>query len=786
MTVPGGSSRQRRSLRGPLLALLAGGGLTALWLAACADDGPESRSPGAASSPPGGPGAFVDSGACAECHPHEADAWAGSHHDRAMQVATPATVLGDFDDAEIEHLGVRARFFRDGDRFLVHTEGPDGEYADFEVGYTFGVAPLQQYLVDFPGGRKQCLTFAWDVEGQRWFSLYPDERFRPGDPLHWTGRYQRWNLMCAECHSTALDKGYDAAGDTYATTWHEIDVGCQACHGPGDAHVGWARAWLDGPERATSGLTARDKGLAVQLRRGEPEAQLDACARCHARRHGLLEGPYEHGAPFLDAYDPQRLFEGFYHADGQVLDEVYVWGSFVQSKMHARGVACSDCHDPHALEPWLAGDALCTQCHSQAAPLERFATLTAKSYDTPEHHHHEPDGAGARCVACHMPARTYMVVDPRRDHSFRVPRPDLTVAIGTPNACNGCHADRTAAWAAQAVEGWYGERSPSEDDAALAFARARAADPGAGRALEAVVRDDQRAALVRATAVEYLGRLGLGLETIGAALEDEEALVRASAVRALDALPAELRTPLVQPLLADPSRAVRVEAGRALAAAPTSEWTAEQRSAHRRAVDEFLAVQRASADAPGSHLNLGVFHADRGDREAALAAYRHAIELDPWFLPARFNAANLLNGLGRNAEAEAILRAGLERAPDEGELCYSLALLLAEEERFDEAVELFQRAATAFPRRARLRYNLALVLRALERDGEAEAALLDARALDPRDPDVLHALIVLYADRADWSLALPHARALVELAPDAPLAHQLLRQVQQGLDAGDG
>ena len=664
---------------------------------------------------------------------------------------------------------------------MVHTEGPDGVYADFEIAYAFGVEPLQQYLVDFPDGRKQCLTIAWDTSAKRWFSLYPDDRYEAGDPLHWTGRYQSWNLMCAECHSTALDKGYDAATDTYETTWHEIDVGCQACHGPGGAHIEWARAWTQESSEPVQALSASDKGLAVTLRRGEAAAQIDACARCHSRRHRLIDGPYRHGGQFLDTYEPQRLLEGFYHADGQVLDEVYVWGSFVQSKMHARGVSCSDCHDPHSLEPWLPGDALCTQCHSNDAPLERFPTLTKKSYDTPEHHHHDPTQDGARCVNCHMPAKHYMVVDARRDHSFRIPRPDLTLSAGTPNACNGCHEDQDPSWAVAAITEWFGEREAGSIDFAVAFQRARNGDRGAGQDLESIVADVDQAGLVRATAVEYLGRLGLGLETIGNALEDPDALVRTSAIRALDALPAELRAPLIQDKLRDPVRAVRVEAGRALGAAPTDSLNDELRAAREAAIAEYVAAQNTSGDAAWAHLNLGVFHADRGAPEKALSEYQRAIELDPWFLPARFNAANLLNGLGRNSEAETILRAGLELTPDEGELAYSLALLMAEEGKLEEARTYFEQAARAFPERARLRYNLALVLRSLEEDAEAERALLDARALDPSDPDVLHALILLYGDQDAWNLALPHARDLVELAPDAPLAQQLLQQVETAL-----
>ncbi len=201
------------------------------------------------------PSGFVGSAACISCHPKEAAAWAGSDHAHAMAAAVPGTVLGDFSGVRIEHLGATARFSREGDRFLVETEGRDGKVATFPVSHTFGWTPLQQYLVGFPDGRLQTLPWAWDSRpqaqgGQRWFHVYGEQPIPSGDPLHWTGRQQTWNFMCAECHSTAVSKGYDAASDTYRTTFSEISVGCESCHGAARGHVAWAEA----PVRSGDGL----------------------------------------------------------------------------------------------------------------------------------------------------------------------------------------------------------------------------------------------------------------------------------------------------------------------------------------------------------------------------------------------------------------------------------------------------------------------------------------------------------------------------------------------------
>jgi tetratricopeptide (TPR) repeat protein len=739
----------------PSVALLG-----SLLVSACSDRGPEIVA-----------AEYVSDESCASCHAYEYETWTGSHHDLAMQEATEETVLGDFSDVEFEHRGELTRFFRDGDAFMVRTTGPDGAPADYEVRWTFGVEPLQQYLIELEHGRVQCLTVAWDTGAERWFHLYPEEDVPFDDPLHWTGRYQRWNAMCAECHSTDLVRNYDAATDAYRTTFTEIDVGCQACHGPGSAHVAWGEA--DEAGEAPSDPT---RGLVTNLRRHAQAAQMNACSPCHSRRTRLTETP-EPGGEFLDHYLPERLHAGFYHTDGQILDEVYVYGSFAQSKMYQRGVACTDCHDPHNLEMLSPGNGVCTQCHTTAPPEDRFPTLPARDYDTHEHHHHAVDSEAAQCVSCHMPERTYMVVDPRRDHSMRVPRPDLTELLGTPNACNGCHVEETPAWAATAVEEWFGPERPRHFGPV--FAAARAQVPDAGAILGGISADPEEAPIVRATALELLRGYGrVGLQAVVAALEDPEPLVRTAAVGSLDALPAEARGPLGAPLLTDSVRSVRIEAARALASVAESSLPEGDRKAFDAAMAEFVGAQEVMADMPSSHFNLAVVAADAGRAEEAEAAYRKALELDPYFLPARFNLATFLNSLGRNKDAEALLREGTELVPDQGELFFSLALLLAEMRRMRDATEAMQRAATLSPDRPRVHYNLGLLLQGQGRRVEAESAFLTAIERAPQDLEALHALVLFYEEGEEWTRALPHAERLAELAPEAPVIQELVERVR--------
>ncbi|HXV31252.1 MAG TPA: multiheme c-type cytochrome, partial [Sinorhizobium sp.] len=455
---------------------------------------------------------FVGSETCAGCHRAQAELWRGSQHQRAMAHATDTSVLGDFSDVSFGYHGVRSRFFRENGRFLVETDGADGKLAVFEIKYTFGVDPLQQYLIEFPDGRLQALSLAWDSRpkekgGQRWFHLYPGEQIRHDDVLHWTKRNQNWNFMCAECHSTGVRKNYDAARDGFATSWAEISVGCEGCHGKGSAHVAWARdrqsLWpfgrRDDPEK---GLVVRfderrDVTWSIDAKSGNARRsvapatlrkEVETCGLCHARRAGFSEG-WVPGQWLSHTHLVSPLIRGLYHADGQMRDEVYTYGSFKQSKMFAAGVTCSDCHEPHSAKQRQSGDNVCLQCHA------------SQKYTSATHHQHETVAPPLSCASCHMPARTYMVVDPRHDHGFRIPRPDHSVKLGLPNACNACHADRSAEWAAATVEGWHGPRRKGFQNYAEAFHAAWANQANAGALLAAVASAPDAPAFARASAL---------------------------------------------------------------------------------------------------------------------------------------------------------------------------------------------------------------------------------------------------------------------------------------------
>ncbi|MFQ5985724.1 MAG: multiheme c-type cytochrome, partial [Alphaproteobacteria bacterium] len=489
-----------------------------------------------------GEATFVGRQACAACHPREVELWRGSDHDLAMQAVDEKTVLGDFDNATFTYFGVTSTFFKRDGKFFVRTDGPDGELHEYEIAYTLGASPLQQYLVPFRGGRYQALSIAWDTRrreqgGQRWFHLYPDEKIDHADLLHWTRPNQNWNFMCAECHSTNLKKNYRLDGNRYETTWSEIDVSCEACHGPGSRHVAWAKVARRG-DQAEKGKTRGllvvlkdrgtwvpdpEKGTARRASPPGPRREVEACARCHSRRV-VIRADYVHGRPLLDTHRLALLREGLYHADGQLQEETYVYGSFLQSRMYRAGVTCSDCHEPHSLALRATGNAVCTQCHQAA------------KFDTPSHHFHRPGSPGAACVECHMPVRTYMVVDPRRDHSLRIPRPDLSVRLGTPDPCTACHRDRAPGWAAETVARWSGSKRRSGPHFGDALHLGRSGHPGAEAALRELATNPEAPAIVRASAVSLLRRYPTpaALGVIRRALGDRDPLVRAAAVRALE------------------------------------------------------------------------------------------------------------------------------------------------------------------------------------------------------------------------------------------------------------
>ena len=722
---------------------------------------------------------FVGSETCAECHQAEAALWKKSQHKHAMQHATADSVLGDFDDSAFDYFDVHSRFFKKDNKFFVETDGPDGKLAVYEVKYTFGIDPLQQYLIEFPDGRIQALSIAWDSRpkhqgGQRWFHLYPDEEIKHGDVLHWTKLNQNWNFMCAECHSTGVKKNYDATTDRFHTTWAEISVGCETCHGKGSRHVDWAysqRSWwpFDRDEHPLKGLAVLLKerdGITWHAKTADPQRsapptatrrEVETCGLCHARR-GQFSEDWIPGQPLSDTHLVSTLARGLYHADGQMLDEVYNYGPFKQSKMFAIGVTCSDCHDPHSAKLRAEGNGICLQCH---AP---------DRYEAASHSRHDGVTPKVTCVSCHMPANTYMVVDRRHDHSFRIPRPDLSARLGTPNACNSCHADKSAQWATDTIEAWYGPARKGFQNYAGAFQASWTERPEAAALLALIAASPATPAIARASALSELHTRvsGANIDLARKGLSDPDPMVRIGALDMLDGLPGDRLWGVVAPLLSDTSRGVRIRAVSVLAAVPTESQPAADRPAFERAAAEFIAAQQFNADRPESRATLGNFYVRRRLTGDAEKEYQAALRLSPQYAPAAINLADLYRQLGRDGDGESALRAAIGSSRQDAGLHHALGLTLTRERRPADALAEFRIATELEPDRSRYAYVYAVALHSSGRADASMTVLKESLARHPDDRDTLMALITFSRDSGDISSALEYAEQLSRTSPNDP------------------
>ncbi len=714
---------------------------------------------------------YVGGAQCAGCHGAEAELWQGSHHDLAMGVADPASVKGDFNDAQFTYNGITSEFFvRDG-AYRVRTDGPDGVLTEYEITHAFGIEPLQQYLAEFPDGRFQVLNIAWDSRpadegGQRWFHLYPDDTVDHEDPLHWTGAFYNWNSTCAECHSTNLQKNYSPEEDLFETTFSSIDVDCEACHGPGSRHV-------QAPEDVPMGLAAgagqwQFAAGAVIAQRVPPLAdrtELETCAQCHSRRSQFSDD-FQPGDALLDGYQPALLDEGLYRADGQIQDEVYVYGSFLQSPMHAAGVTCSDCHEPHSVRLRVEGDALCAQCHQ------------ASAFVGPQHHHHPGNGPGTACVDCHMPAETYMGVDPRRDHSFRVPRPDLSVSLGTPNACSGCHRDEGARWAADFVAAWFPDGRSGTPHYGETFHAARQWAGDRSSRLNVLVNDSTAPAIVRATAVGLLAAQvdDRTLRTVDAVLQNDDPLVQLAAIELLENLSPDDRADFAQRFLTHPLRALRLAAARVLL--PSRVQLSERRRGDLdAALEEYRAAQRFNADRAEGLFNSAGTLAQLGRLEEAAEAFEATIARAPWFTAAYINLADLLRRSDGEQEAEALLRQAVEHNEEDPSGHFALGLSLVRSEQIQAAMESLQHAAELAPDEPYYQYVIGIALNSTGQRAEALQRLREAHARFPGHRDILVALATIHRDGGEIREAHLYAERLLELSPSDPSARALLEEL---------
>ena len=604
---------------------------------------------------------FIGSSNCIECHKTEYNDWMGSDHQLAMQLPTDSTVLGNFNNTKYTIYGVTSKFFKKDSLFFVNTEGPDGKYHDYEVKYTFGHYPLQQYLVIFPKGKLQVLTPFWDSRskedgGQKWQHLYPDEFIASHDELNWGRPLQNWNYMCAECHSTNVKKNYDSETLTYNTTFDEINVSCEACHGPGAIHEKWAED--EDPNLKNMGLVFdimdRDtaywnidpsSGLVSRTNDRKSNMQVEWCGRCHSRRTQLTD-EYTFGKMLEHTHQVTTLDYPIYNDDGTNNDEDYVYGSFLQSKMYQKGVTCKDCHNVHSGQLKAPKDNVCFQCHMP------------NLYQTTEHHKHKDDSTGSSCISCHMPKITVMVVDPRSDHSLRIPRPDLSVKTGATNACNNCHKDKTNEWALENFNLWYGNKYDTISHYGIAFNKVRTNKPDAQSDLNKVINNKNINHIVLGTAIKYqnYNNNPLAFENLKMALASQSPLVRRSALESLQNLPAQHQLKWALPLANDSIYGVRHMANSLLYNVPTKDLSSEHKEIIKKAKKEYIQQLLYWQDRAFGLARLGMAAVNLQKPEQADSYYKKAMALDSLDLITQLNYADFKRMQGENEECIKILK----------------------------------------------------------------------------------------------------------------------------------
>ena len=670
---------------------------------------------------------YVGDNNCKSCHEKEFMEWKGSHHDLAMQVATDSTVLGDFNNVKVKIDGVHYFFTKKADKFLVEIIELDGSTSNYKIDYAFGLTPLQQYLVNFDSGKKQVLRVTWDVIEKKWYHQYKGDKIQSHDWLHWTRGAQNWNTMCAECHSTNLKKDYFVEKDSFHTTYSSINVSCESCHGPAEKHMNWAN------EGTKSGNHYMIEGRAQM-------AQLNLCAPCHARRAKLTKN-LEPGLNFEDQYMLQPLSSSYYHLDGQIDEEDYVYGSFVQSKMYQNGIKCSDCHNVHTLKLKETGNKLCMQCH-------------VPKYNTEDHHFHKPDTEGAACINCHMTGKDYMGNDFRRDHSFRIPRPDQSLEFGTPNACNACHEDKSNKWAAEQIVTWYGSERASHFSDGLLLSHKESLTRSERENLNKFIADLNFPPIARATVIENLNfSTSEDFQVLLEALKDSSSMVRYSTLLKFRMLPLQDRMAIALKHATDTTRLVRIGAAQLMIGSDMQSLSEADQVVLNNSKDEFEQMLYSNADFSTGRMQLGDYYLQSNDVRTAIKHYESAIEKDSLLTPVYSNLATAYSMDGQTQVALKTLSTWIRLQPEAGRAFYLRALLYFEMKENTKAVEDLNTAIKIDSYDTRSMYNLATFYFQEKEYKKAQSNIIRALKIDPNNNDFKYLLALIYRDQGKLQAA---------------------------------
>ena len=696
------------------------------------------------------PNEYVGNDACKSCHQSEYNLWKQSDHFKAMSLPNDSTVKGNFSNISFKSDGVSSSFSTKNGKYIINTEGEDGKQHDYEVKYTFGYFPLQQYLIETDSGKLQATRLSWDSRDKKWFNQYSGQKIPAGDWLHWTGNAQNWNTMCAECHSTNLQKKYDINTDTYHTTFNEINVSCESCHGAGKHHITYINSenYKQGNKVTHAYLEIGPSSNALQ--------HINNCAPCHSVRTNLAPNKVSSNE-YLDNYIPAIPTTERFYSDGQMRDEDYNYTNFLESKMFRHNVSCNNCHNPHSGKLHLTGNMACMQCH-------------APKYNSPSHYFHDSTkvttNAGNTCVGCHMPALTYMGNDVRHDHSFRVPRPDLSVKYGTPNACNNCHKDKTASWAAGFVNKWYGNKRKyhfSED-----LIEGSKLHEGSEGHLLKLLSDTSVPDIIHATAANYLGNIVTDKSTTSLlnCLKDKDAQVRYEALKSLLNHPVDHWLQGVLPMLSDKVKAVRIAAASLIQRIPETDVSQEFKSAYAQAKGELEVYLLNQADFAHGNILIGDYYHTNNNLLEAERFYKRALKKDSLASLARLSLATVYSAQHKNNEALSVLQLVVKMDDKNDDAWHSMGLLYVEMKQETQAKTAFEKAVSLHSHNTRLYYNYGLLLQQGGDIAKAITVFQKGLTVQPNDESLLYAIIFTYANSKQTNAAEGYAKRLFALDPN--------------------
>ena len=663
----------------------------------------------------------LQSSNCMSCHESETHDWEQSDHAMAMALPANNTVLGDFANQKAELYSQLALFFQENGEYKATISDTDTNKSEtFTVKYTFGHYPLQQYLVETKPGSYQVLPFAWDARpqeqgGQRWYHNYSNENISANDRLHWRQPLQNWNGMCADCHSDELRRNYDPSINSFDTQYTGINVGCVSCHGVMDNHLTQiqSRNMTEKKSAFETGQWALSDEAKTAIWKGPVRDNefMQTCFACHSLRAPLSDG-FSANKHFLDQFSPSLIRPPLYYPDGQIKEEVYVYGSFLQSKMYDKGVNCLDCHDAHTMKLRIEGNGLCLQCHK------------ASEFDNPQHHKHPLFTEGAQCVNCHMPDQIYMGVDNRRDHSFKIPSPAMSKEFNTPNACIDCHEGESNTWAIEAIEKWYGEaRKISVTKQNLIRLR-----HGQAISLDAhlnIINDANIDVINRASALELLSQSTQILSANQARpfVQHSEDLIRLAVARMGNLIDPRERVNALSPLLDDSRKSVRAAAAQSLVALVIAK---QDIKVYTKAFNELVSANENSAWRGEGRVNQGNIEVQSNNMIGAEIAFKGSIEIDPYFPVAYMNLADLYRAKQREDLVAKVLSDGLDKVPYSADIAYSYGLHLVRLKQINKAVDYFKQAMQLNQANEQLAYTYIL---ALDGNRQTELAIQTLKGL---------------------------------------------------------